>query len=326
MSLLIFGVAGFIGYNLARQALDNGYNVIGVDNLSSGSKANVDELREIYPHRFQFFLSSIESLTVEGLQNIPSLENVDCAINLAGQVSVAHSFDHPLVTAKSNLLGFVNLVSLLEKVGCKRLIYASSCSVYGESSSLPSLEQAKLMPQSPYAVSKYFNELYAGTRSDLRIELIGVRFFNIYGPRQPVTGGYAAVIPRWISSIILKSNVFVFGDGEQTRDFLYIRDLCDLLLIIAADRRKEDPQIYNACTGNSVSLNSLLMTIIRCAERLGCDYSENLIKYEREKIGDLRHSRGSLARICQRYSTWRPLYSLDKGVAETFQFYLDKQR
>lgn len=311
---LVTGAAGFIGSHLVEALLAREERVIGLDNFSTGHRQNLKP-----------FLSRKHFILIEGDIRDASLcrracEGVDFILHEAAQCSVPASIADPLTTHEVNVTGFLNILLAARATGVKRVVFASSCAVYGDSRQLPNSEEqsmhhaSRITPNflSPYALSKFMNELYA---TMFAAETIGLRYFNVYGPRQDPNGAYAAVIPRWIHARLRGEPVTIFGDGETTRDFVFVEDVVKANLLAATTQSAEAVgQIYNVASGTSVSLNSLYDTMREVLQM------NAKLAYAESRPGDIRHSSADISKI-RRLLDFRPSVPLREGLKRTIAAY-----
>jgi UDP-N-acetylglucosamine/UDP-N-acetylgalactosamine 4-epimerase len=288
---LVTGAAGFIGSHLVQALLERGERVVPLDlkpvNGRAGDIRNLDQCRQ-------------------------ACEGVDFILHQAAQCSVPASIADPLVTHDTNVTGFLNILLAARETGVKRVVYASSCAVYGDSKELPNTEDRSGSFLSPYALSKFMDELYANM---FGIETIGLRYFNVYGPRQDPNGPYAAVIPRWINALMRGEKVTIFGDGATTRDFVFVQDVVNANLLAAtAKLPKAVGQVYNVASGNSVSVNFLYAQICRVLRLKGIPV------YADFRPGDIRHSSADISKI-QRLLGFKPEVTLEDGLKRTVAAY-----
>lgn len=292
---LITGAAGFIGSNLGAHLLERGETVIGLDDFSTGTRDNVDRLAASAGARFRFHEGSI----LDPALVARSLSGVDVVVHLAAQVSVQRSFEDVAYTNAVNVAGFLEVHGAAEKAGVQRFIYASSCAVYGDNPALPLREETPPQPLSPYAVSKLVNEQYAEVlrlRCD-KMDAIGLRFFNIYGPWQDHRGGYAAVIPRWIDACLRGERPIVFGDGGATRDFCFVGDLARVIETIGRNGAGGNFRVFNVGTGVATSLAELYAAIVGALGARGVKPPPEGPLHQPWRAGDIVHSRGSVERL-----------------------------
>ena len=315
---LVTGAGGFIGSHLVDSLLRLGQHVIGLDNLSSGKRENLDEvsasLKPLVWSRFRFLKGDIRdrALCREACQG------VNIILHQAAACSVPASIQDPAGTHDVNVTGFLNILEAARQSAVKRVVYASSCAVYGDSVAAPNLEDVVGMALSPYALSKYMDELYAGIFARAYdCSSIGLRYFNVFGPRQDPSGAYAAVIPRWITALLLAKIPTIYGDGETTRDFCFVENIVQAN-ILAAETQSPNAmnQVYNVGVGQSTSLNTLYRAI---RDQLGQRH-KNLTSVEAQhepfRPGDIRHSSGDISKAA-RLLQYRPIASLEEGLGQT---------
>ncbi|MEX2642220.1 MAG: NAD-dependent epimerase/dehydratase family protein, partial [Acetobacterales bacterium] len=291
---LVTGAAGFIGSNLSAYLLARGDRVTGLDDLSTGTEANIGRLRERGGDAFAFVRGDIrDPAAVRAV-----LGGVDVVAHLAAQVSVPKSFDDPCYTDSINVAGFLSVATAAEEAGVARVIYVSSCAIYGDNPALPLAETEAPRPLSPYAVSKLANELYADTlRSRTHgPDLVGLRLFNIYGPWQDHRGGYAAVIPKWIELCAAGERPVLFGDGSATRDFCFVDDVARLIAGIGGREERTPHAVYNVGTGVATSLTDLFAGIRDALAARGVSLPFDGPGKQPPRHGDIVHSLADIGR------------------------------
>lgn len=317
---LITGVAGFIGSNLLETLLKLNQKVIGVDNFTTGYKRNIDEvLSMVSPQQAKnFIFHEIDICSFHDCEKI--MFGVDYVLHQAALGSVPRSIQDPIKTNAVNVDGFVNVLLAAKNNKVKRFVYASSSSVYGDSLKLPKKEDSIGNQLSPYAVSKYANELYADVFSRCYpIETIGLRYFNVFGKRQDPNGAYAAVIPLWFKMMLNKEPVFVNGDGETTRDFCYIENVVQANLLAALATNQDCLNTaYNIAVGENITLNELF-EIIRSAVGLSIDYHP---RYRDFREGDIRHSLADISKAKMKLN-YKPNYPVEDGLNLAAKWYFD---
>ncbi len=312
---LITGVGGFIGSNLLLTLLNLNQKVVGLDNLSTGYKKNIEnvlsEAKDLYQKNFTFVEGDIRSEEICE----KATQNIDFALHQAALGSVPRSILTPLETNSVNVTGFINILHHCVQAGVKKFVYASSSSVYGDSPDLPKKEEKIGKPLSPYAVSKHTNELYATAFSKCYgTPTIGLRYFNVFGPRQDPKSLYAAVIPLWIESILSGKEVYINGDGETTRDFCFIENVVQANILAALSQNPESHnRVYNIAYGDQTSLNALFSII---ANSLEVKNAQPI--YRDFRAGDIRHSLANIqdAKVLLHYE---PHFSVKEG----FKKYID---
>ncbi|WP_066755482.1 SDR family oxidoreductase [Crocinitomix algicola] len=312
--ILITGAAGFIGSNLCRHLSKNN-QVIGIDNLSTGHFKNVEPLMD--SDNFEFHELDIRD--EEGCVKIT--KGIDIILHQAALGSVPRSIKTPLETNANNVTGFLNLLDAARRNEVKRFVYATSSSVYGDHPKLPKTEETIGLPLSPYAVTKRVNELYADVYSKVYgLEIIGLRYFNVYGPNQDPNGAYAAVIPKFVSQILKGEAIKVNGDGLQTRDFTFVEDVIQANLLAAGTlNEKAFNQVFNISFGNRISLNGLIEEMKSSIQNVFGVTEELEVVHGPKRIGDIEHSFASIEKA-QSILGYQPQYSLQKGLTTYLTF------
>jgi UDP-N-acetylglucosamine 4-epimerase len=308
---LVTGGAGFIGSNLVTYLLDNGAKEVRVlDNLSTGSKDNLKEF-ENNPF-FKFILGDITNYQT----CYEACANVDGIFHNAALGSVSRSLEDPIATNHANVTGFITMLTAAKNQQVKRVIYASSSSVYGDDLSPEKQEHITGELLSPYAVSKKTNELYASIFSkSFNLDIIGLRYFNVFGPKQNPNGQYAAVIPIFISHILAYSSPSIFGDGTTSRDFTYIDNVVYAnMLAMTTQNQNALNEVYNVAYGSSTSLNVLFDSIKN-------KLSSNLLAiYKPERKGDIKNSLANINKV-KKQLHYSPLVNTEEGLAKTIEWY-----
>ena len=330
---LITGVAGFIGSNLLEKLLILNQKVIGLDNFETGYQHNIDQAIEdaskvlesancqLPTENFRFIEGDIRNL--EHCQK--ACEGVDYVLHQAALGSVPRSIEDPIKTNLANIDGFLNMLVSAKDASVKRFVYAASSSTYGDHPDLPKVEDKIGNPLSPYAVTKVVNELYAGVfAKTYGFKCIGLRYFNIFGKRQDPEGAYAAVIPKWVASILNKEDVYINGDGETSRDFCYIDNTVQMNLLAAtSDNAESTDQVYNVALSDRTSLNQLYQML---EERL-IERTEGLIKkepiYRDFRAGDVRHSLADINKA-QQLLSYQPSHQISEGLDEAMDWYVSE--
>ncbi|MCG8040430.1 MAG: NAD-dependent epimerase/dehydratase family protein [Candidatus Thiodiazotropha taylori] len=321
---LITGVAGFIGSNLLETLLKLNQKVVGLDNFATGHAYNFDKVEAAVSAEqwsgFRFIEGDIRDLQTCH----DACSGVDYVLHQAALGSVPRSLTDPITTNECNISGFLNMLVAGRDAEVKRFVYAASSSTYGDHPGLPKVEDKTGNPLSPYAVTKLVNEHYAQVFARCYdFNTIGLRYFNIFGQRQDPNGAYAAVIPKWVASMIDREDVFINGDGETSRDFCYIDNAVQANLLAATTTNPDATnQVYNVAVGDRTSLNQLF-TKIRdiLADRF--DYLSDLAPVYRDfRAGDVRHS---LANIDKANSLlgYQPSHNIDQGLTEAMSWYVD---
>lgn len=314
--VLITGGAGFIGSHLCDSFLQAGNVVRCFDNLATGFRSNISHL--ISREGFAFYEGDIRD--IDALME--AMQGVDLVLHQAALGSVPRSINDPLSTNAVNITGFLNVLEAARMQQVKRVVYAASSSTYGDSLALPKVEEHIGMPLSPYAVTKYANELYAHVYANIYgLELVGLRYFNVFGKRQTPNGAYAAAIPRFIEAFISHRSPEVHGDGLQTRDFTYIANVLQMNHLAAStDRQQALNQVYNVAFGDRTSLIDLL-TLIR-SELLHFDPSiaDVPLHFAAARSGDVRDSLADISKA-KTLLGYKPTHDLQAGIAEAMPWY-----
>ncbi len=294
---LVTGVAGFIGSHLLEKLLDLGQTVVGLDNFATGFQHNLDDVRRCVGKdawkRFRFIEGDIRVL--EDCRQ--ALEGVERVLHQAALGSVPRSLEDPVTTNQANIDGFLNMLVAARDAGVASFTYAASSSTYGDSEELPKVEDRIGKPLSPYAVTKYVNELYADVFARCYgFNTIGLRYFNVFGPRQNPDGAYAAVIPKWIGAMLKGEPVYINGDGETSRDFTYIDNAVQANLLAAVADGAALNRVYNVACGEQTSLNDLFDGLVNAVEQLK-GWAVPRPEYRDFRAGDVRHSLADVNRI-----------------------------
>lgn len=319
-TILVTGGAGFIGSNLCEVLLKEGERVVCLDNFTTGHIENLLPLLKDYPERFRLVVGDIRNPA----DCRKAVEGVEYVFHEAALGSVPRSIKDPLTTNETNITGFLNMLIASRDAGVKRFVYAASSSTYGDSKSLPKVEDSIGRPLSPYAVTKYVNELYADvfTRT-YGLETIGLRYFNVFGRRQDPNGAYAAVIPLFVKKLMRHESPVINGDGEYSRDFTYIDNVIQMnLLAMNTTDEEAVNQVYNTAYGERTTLNDLVRYL---KEYLG-EYDSEILKVEvkhgPERLGDIPHSLASIEKARQLLG-YNPRYSMRAGLKEAVKWYWD---
>jgi nucleoside-diphosphate-sugar epimerase len=319
---LITGVAGFIGSNLLETLLVNNQKVIGLDNFSTGSSKNLDEIRRSISSshwkNFSFIEGDIRSLE----SCVKACKNADYVLHQAALGSVPRSIKDPLLTNEVNINGFLNILTAAKESSVKKIVYAASSSTYGDHPDLPKVENKIGNPLSPYAVTKYVNELYAGVFSKVYdLNLIGLRYFNVFGKRQDPHGAYAAVIPKWINSLLANEDLFINGLGDTSRDFCYIENVVQANILAAKNDDRTSHDVYNIAFGSSTSLTELFYLIKSNIEDNNFSVIQQEPFFRDYRDGDVKHSLANINKAINDLS-YNPEYSIEDGLKETMNWYI----
>ena len=320
---LITGVAGFIGSNLAEALLKLNQKVVALDNFSTGHHYNLDHIEQsVTPEQWKNF-NFIEGDITNFDTCKKVTQNIDIILHQAALGSVPRSIDNPVLSNHNNITGFLNMLTAAKANGVKRFVYASSSSVYGDSQELPKVEERIGNLLSPYAVTKYVNELYMGVfQKCYGMEIIGLRYFNVFGKRQDPNGAYAAVIPKWIGQILHNEDLFINGDGETSRDFTYIDNVIQAnILAGTTTNEKAFGEAFNTAIGGRETLNNLYYSIVKSITRNLPNLIINKPIYRDFRTGDIRHSNANINKI-QKLLGYEPTHTLETGLEESITWYI----
>lgn len=320
---LITGVAGFIGSHLLEALLKLDQTVVGLDNYATGYARNLEEVREAAGAAAWRNLTFIEGDIRQLADCRRACAGVDFVLHHAALGSVPRSVEDPLASHETNLTGFVNTLVAARDAGIARFIYAASSSTYGDHPGLPKVEEAIGRPLSPYAVTKYANELYADVFARCYgMASIGLRYFNVFGPRQDPEGAYAAVIPRWIAQVIGGEPVYINGDGETSRDFCYVENAIQVNLLAATT---EEPaalnQVYNVAVAERTTLNELFELERALLMEHFPRVRECRPRYREFREGDVRHSQADISKA-RNLLGYEPTHRVREGLKEAMGWYL----
>jgi UDP-N-acetylglucosamine 4-epimerase len=318
---LITGVAGFIGSNLLEALLKLDQKVVGLDNFSTGYQKNLDEVKSVVSKKQWSDFHFIEGDILSSEVCRRACQGVDYVLHEAALGSVPRSVEDPLLTNEVNISGFLNMLVAARDAQVKRFVYAASSSTYGDHPNLPKVEDKIGRPLSPYAVTKYVNELYADVFArTYGLESIGLRYFNVFGKRQDPEGAYAAVIPRWIASMIKGNPIFINGDGETSRDFCFVENVIQANLLSAlTERDNAINQIYNVAVGDKTTLNELFLVIAtELAKYQSVDQAS--IQYREFRVGDIRHSIADITKASE-YIGFVPSHNIREGIKQAMGWY-----
>lgn len=319
--ILITGGAGFIGSNLCERLLSLNNQVVCLDNFSTGKRENIEP-----------FLSNPDFTLIEG--DIRSLdtcrqavEGIESVLHEAALGSVPRSINDPITTNEVNISGFLNMLVAARDAKVKRFVYAASSSTYGDSESLPKVEDIIGKPLSPYAITKYVNELYADIfAKTYGIETIGLRYFNVFGKRQDPNGAYAAVIPLFTKKLINLESPVINGDGEYSRDFTYIENVVQMnLLALATTNPDAVNQVYNVAYGERTTLNQLTDYLKEFLSEFDSNIKNIEIQHGPNRLGDIPHSLASIEKA-KKLLGYNPKYSMREGLKEVAKWYYDNLR
>jgi UDP-N-acetylglucosamine/UDP-N-acetylgalactosamine 4-epimerase len=351
---LVTGVAGFIGSNLLETLLKLDQRVVGLDNFATGHQRNLDEVQTLVSpeqwDNFHFIQGDIRNLAdcqaaMTWQQRVGAAPRarlpVDYVLHQAALGSVPRSLADPIATNETNITGFLNMLVAARDAKVQSFIYAASSSTYGDHPALPKVEENIGNPLSPYAVTKYVNELYAGVFThSYALKTIGLRYFNVFGPRQDPNSAYSAVIPKWIAALLNAEQIYINGDGQTSRDFCYIENVIQANFLAATHHlnrinteeydslgKSKTPKIYNIAVGEQTTLNQLLMMI---KDKL-CEYSapekinqimNNLPIYRSFRVGDVAHSLADISKA-KKHLAYECTHDIKTGVGNALTWYIE---
>lgn len=315
-NILVTGGAGFIGSNLCEALLNQRHKVVCLDNFSTGHRKNIDK----------FLLNDNFSLIEGDIRDLETcrkaVDGIDYVLHEAALGSVPRSINDPITSNEVNVSGFLNMLVAARDAGVKRFVYAASSSTYGDSASLPKVEDVIGKPLSPYAITKYVNELYADVFSKTYgMECIGLRYFNVFGRRQDPHGAYAAVIPLFVKKLMQHESPVINGDGEYSRDFTYVDNVIQMnLLAISTTNPEAVNTVYNTAYGERNTLIQLTGYLKEFLSEFDPEINSIEIKHGPNRIGDIPHSLASIDKAKELLG-YHPLYSLRDGLKEAVKWY-----
>jgi UDP-N-acetylglucosamine 4-epimerase len=320
---LVTGAAGFIGSNLVEKLLSLGQTVIGLDNFSTGHRHNLDDVHacvgEVAWASFEFIEGDIRDFEICSR----ACQGVDYVLHQAALGSVPRSLADPITTNASNITGFLNMLVAARDARVKRFVYAASSSTYGDHPGLPKVEDRIGRPLSPYAVTKYVNELYADVfQRNYGVECVGLRYFNVFGRRQDPNGAYAAVIPKWVGQLLNGGRCRINGDGETSRDFCYVENVLQANLLAAlVEGEGVTGEVYNVAVGDRITLNDLYAAIRDGLAEHRPELAEVEPQYGEFRAGDVRHSQADVSKARERLG-YEPMYDVRRGLVEALSWYV----
>ncbi|TPH18961.1 NAD-dependent epimerase/dehydratase family protein [Litorilituus lipolyticus] len=319
---LITGVAGFIGSNLLETLLLLNQKIIGLDNFATGHQHNLDEVQSIVSQEQWQKFSFIEGDIREYKTCQTAVSSVDYVLHQAALGSVPRSIADPIMTNSANITGFLNILTAAKEARVKSFTYAASSSTYGDHPELPKVEENIGNPLSPYAVTKYVNELYASVfAKTYHFKAIGLRYFNVFGKRQDPNGAYAAVIPKWTATMITNDELFINGDGETSRDFCFIENTVQMNILAATAPEEVKDEVYNVAVGDRTTLNNLFSAIK--ASLVKNEIAVQLEPTYRDfRAGDVRHSQADISKAKNALG-YRPEFNISQGIEKAMPWYVE---
>jgi len=324
---LVTGNAGFIGSNLTEFLLNHNQNVVGLDNFSTGYQHNIDDVLAKVGEANARNLTFIEGDISDYETCARACEGVDIVLHQAALGSVPRSIDDPITSNRSNITGFLNILTAAKDAGIKRFVYASSSSVYGDSKELPKVEERVGNVLSPYAAMKKTNEIYGNVFfRNYGMETLGLRYFNVFGRRQDPNGAYAAVIPKWVGSLLEGEDVYINGDGETSRDFTYIDNVIQMNILAGlTDNPEAFGEVFNVAVGGRNTLKELYELIRDQLNKSSKQQSEIINKspiYRDFRPGDIRHSNADISKAKEMIG-YAPTHNIYQGMEEAITWYIE---
>jgi UDP-N-acetylglucosamine 4-epimerase len=318
---LITGCAGFIGSNLLETLLLLNQNVVGLDNFATGHQHNLDEVKSQVSleqwEKFNFIEGDIRNLD----DCNKACSGVDYILHQAALGSVPRSLADPITTNGTNIDGFLNMLVAAKDAKIDTMVYAASSSTYGDHPALPKVEDAIGKPLSPYAVTKYVNELYADVfNKSYGLNTIGLRYFNVFGKRQDPDGAYAAVIPKWTAAMISNEEIFINGDGETSRDFCFIENAVQANILAATSKVEAKNEVYNVALGDRTTLNYLFTSLQQSLQDNGVEYQKPATLRD-FRAGDVRHSQADISKA-EKLLGFEPEFKIADGITKAMPWYI----
>ena len=315
-TVLVTGGAGFIGSNLCETLLNNSIKVVCLDNFSTGKRINIEPFLKL--DNFKLIEGDIRNLDDCHM----ACENIDFILHQAALGSVPRSINDPITTNDVNVSGFLNMLVAARDAKVKRFVYAASSSTYGDHEALPKVEQVIGKPLSPYAITKYVNELYADIFSKTYgLDSIGLRYFNVFGRRQDPDGAYAAVIPKFVKQLMRHESPIINGDGSYSRDFTYIDNVVHMnILAMTTANLKSLNTVYNVAYGDRTTLLELTNLLKTHLSVFDASIKNIEIKHRENRVGDIPHSLASVEKA-KELLNYNPKYNINDGIKEAVQWY-----
>ncbi len=319
---LVTGAAGFIGSNIVEALLRNGQQVVGLDNFATGHQRNLDELARLLPSEYTGSFRMIEGDIRDREACSAAVEGVDFVIHQAALGSVPRSLADPLTSHDVNITGFLNMLDAARRTGARRFIYAASSSTYGDSPDLPKREDRIGNPLSPYAATKLADEIYAAVYArSYGFKATGLRYFNVFGPRQDPNGAYAAVIPKWTAAMMTGETVTINGDGQTSRDFCYVANAVQANIRAALAGDEAQGEVYNVAVGERTSLLELFGLLGQTLELHQIHYGQEPVLAD-FRPGDVRHSLADISKA-RGLIGYEPTHRIHQGLEQAMPWYVD---
>ena len=322
MNILVTGGAGFIGSNLLEPLLHLNQTVVGIDSFATGHQHNLDEVQSQVSDEqwanFTFIKGDIRNF--DDCQK--AVKGADYILHQAALGSVPRSIADPILTNSANITGFVNMLTAAKEEQVSTFVYAASSSTYGDHPALPKVEENIGKPLSPYAVTKYVNELYADVfNKTYGLNATGLRYFNVFGKRQDPDGAYAAVIPKWTAAMIANKDLFINGDGETSRDFCFVENAVQANILAATADEVGKNQVYNVALGDRTSLNTLFNSLKVALKANGVNYEKSSI-YRDFRAGDVLHSQADISKA-RNLLGFEPEFKIQQGIDKAMPWYIN---
>ena len=324
---VVTGAAGFIGSHLVEKLLRLGQQVVGLDSFATGYRANLDAVRASVGEQCWADFRFVEADITDPQACASVAQGADFILHQAALGSVPRSLEDPVTTNRANVDGFLNMLVAARDAGVSRFVYAASSSTYGDHPGLPKVEDRIGRTRSPYAVTKYVNELYAQVfASSYGMDCIGLRYFNVFGPRQDPNGAYAAVIPRWFGELCRGDVPRINGDGETSRDFCYVDNAVQANLLAATvDDAQACNKVYNVAVGDRTTLNELFAAIRTLLAGSNPELASVEAVHGETRAGDVRHSQADISRARELLG-YAPSHTVHQGLAETCRWFLQERQ
>ena len=316
IKVLVTGAAGFIGSNLCEFLLNNNYNVIGLDNFSNGHRYNIEPF--IQHPNFTFIEGDIRDLDTCH----SAVAGCNYVLHQAALGSVPRSIKDPITSNDVNVSGFLNMLVACKDAGVKKMVYAASSSTYGDSESLPKVEDKIGRPLSPYAITKFVNELYADVfYKTYGLNTIGLRYFNVFGRKQDPNGAYAAVIPKFTATLMKKESPVINGDGSYSRDFTYIDNVIQAnIKAMLVDSPETENQVFNVAYGDRTTLVELIDYLKKHLSKFDSKIQDVVVKHGPNRTGDIPHSLASIEKA-QQLLGYEPQFNINQGLEKAVEWY-----
>jgi UDP-N-acetylglucosamine 4-epimerase len=319
---VVTGVAGFIGSHLLQALLSLGQTVVGIDNFSTGHRRNLDDVRlAVGAENWRRFQLVEMDIATDAARLVAAVAGADYVLHQAALGSVPRSIADPVASHVANVTGFIHVLNAAREAKVRRFVYASSSSVYGDNETLPKIETAVGRPLSPYAATKLTNELYAGVFSrTYGLSAVGLRYFNVFGPRQDPNGPYAAVFPQWANAMLRGRKASVNGDGTTSRDFCYVENVVQANLLAATQAPAIQHEVFNVALNARTSLLELFEMMRRELEPRHEQLRDYRPEFRPARPGDIRHSQADISKA-QRMLGYEPEFTVAQGLPETLAWY-----